>query len=672
MNAFMAPAIALMNRLSYGMKFCLISVLFLVPLIIVSSMLVQQSWQRVVISEHALDSLALVREQVEIVRRAEQLRDLDTTYFQLTEGEVARQLEQRTSEIRQNLIERLNALPVDASVDGASELLEQRDALVDLYRRIGQESTRGRADMSAQAYGQSISLLGMGASYAGLLQDFDADVRQVGNMLVNAIPEVTGTLGRGRAVGSYVVELGYMSSDASRVMDDIVDVLPRISNDYQQALAFLQGRDEFSALRGQATRSIESLETTQLIFEDDVIMANVMTGTWNDFFQRISEQIDTSWNLGDASLVALESVLDARVSSNYRAMLTLIALLALVLVVVVYLYGGFYLATRHTIKHLSEKMGQVAKGDMTAQADIDSRDELGALGRDFNDSIARIRELIQQVSSMSTQVDEQSNQVQKISADSSQAVAAQRSQIEQVATAMNEMSATSQEVASSAAVAVSNAEEVNTVTLNGRSLVESSVKTIEGLANEIEHSVKVINQLADDSASISRVLDVIKGVAEQTNLLALNAAIEAARAGEQGRGFAVVADEVRTLARRTHESTEEIEQMIARLQEGVGAAVKAMGSSHSMTGESVDSSHEVATALADILTSISQIVDQSQQIAAAAEQQTAVSHDIDQNIVQISEVGERTAVGARQAEESSQRMGQLVQELQRIISAFRV
>ncbi|MCL5041874.1 MAG: methyl-accepting chemotaxis protein [Gammaproteobacteria bacterium] len=672
MNAFMAPAIALMNRLSYGMKFCLISVLFLVPLIIVSSMLVQQSWQRVVISEHALDSLALVREQVEIVRRAEQLRDLDTTYFQLTEGEVARQLEERTSEIRQNLIEQLNALPVDASVDGASELLEQRDALVDLYQRIGQESTRGRADMSAQAYGQSISLLGMGASYAGLLQDFDADVRQVGNMLVNAIPEVTGTLGQGRAVGSYVVELGYMSSDASRVMDDIVDVLPRISNDYQQALAFLQGREEFSALRGQVTRSIESLETTQLIFEDDVIMANVMTGTWNDFFQRISEQIDTSWNLGDASLVALESVLDARVSSNYRAMLTLIALLALVLVVVVYLYGGFYLATRHTIKHLSEKMGQVAKGDMTAQADIDSRDELGALGRDFNDSIARIRELIQQVSSMSTQVDEQSNQVQKISADSSQAVAAQRSQIEQVATAMNEMSATSQEVASSAAVAVSNAEEVNTVTLNGRSLVESSVKTIEGLANEIEHSVKVINQLADDSASISRVLDVIKGVAEQTNLLALNAAIEAARAGEQGRGFAVVADEVRTLARRTHESTEEIEQMIARLQEGVGAAVKAMGSSHSMTGESVDSSHEVATALADILTSISQIVDQSQQIAAAAEQQTAVSHDIDQNIVQISEVGERTAVGARQAEESSQRMGQLVQELQRIISAFRV
>ncbi len=672
MNAFMAPAIALMNRLSYGMKFCLISLLFLVPLIIVSSMLVQQSWQRVVISEHALDSLALVRQQVEIVRRAEQLRDLDTTYFQLTEGEIARQLEQRTAELRRDLIERLNALPVQSNAPGASDMLAQRDMLVDLYQRIGQESTRGRADMSAQAYGQAISILGMGASYAGLLQDFDADVRQVGNMLVNAIPQVTGTLGQGRAVGSYVVELGYMSSDASRIMDDIVDVLPLIINDYQQALGFLQSREEFVDLRTQVTRSIESLEATKLIFEDDVIMANVMTGTWDDFFQRISAQIDISWSLGDATLVALESVLDARVTTNYRAMFTLVTLLSLVLIVVVYLYGGFYLATRHTIKHLSEKMGQVAQGDMTVQAKIHSRDELGALGRDFNETIARIRELIQQVSSMSAQVDEQSNQVQRISADSSQAVASQRSQIDQVATAMNEMAATSQEVASSAAVAVSNAEEVNTVTLSGRTLVESSVKTIEGLANEIEHSVKVINKLADDSASISRVLDVIKGVAEQTNLLALNAAIEAARAGEQGRGFAVVADEVRTLARRTHESTEEIEHMIARLQEGVNAAVKAMGSSHGMTGESVDSTLKVQAALANILTSISQIVDQSQQIAAAAEEQTAVSHDIDQNIVQISEVGERTAVGARQAEESSQRMGQLVQELQRIVSAFRV
>lgn len=284
----------------------------------------------------------------------------------------------------------------------------------------------------------------------------------------------------------------------------------------------------------------------------------------------------------------------------------------------------------------------------------------------------RIRSLIQQVSQTSGQVQEQSLQVQNVSTESSQAVAAQRSQIEQVATAMNEMAATSQEVARSAAAAVLNAEQVNRETLSGRSLVESSVDGVEKLAGEIENSVKVINQLADDSSSISRVLEVIKGVAEQTNLLALNAAIEAARAGEQGRGFAVVADEVRTLARRTQQSTEEIEQMIARLQAGVGAAVKAMGSSHSMTGTTVEASLKVQGALENILQAVTQIVDQSQQIAAAAEEQTAVSHDIDQNIVQINQAGERTAQGALQAEQSSNRMGQLVRDLQGIISAFRV
>jgi methyl-accepting chemotaxis protein len=317
-------------------------------------------------------------------------------------------------------------------------------------------------------------------------------------------------------------------------------------------------------------------------------------------------------------------------------------------------------------------MDKVADGDMTVRYQVVSRDELGELGQVFNATVARIRELIERVGHTVGEVERQAGQVEQVSGQSNQTVGEQRAQIEQVATAMNEMAATAQAVATSAEAAVGSAQSVNEETASGRALVVAQVGGIERLAAELQQSVEVINRLADDSAAISKVLDVIKGIAEQTNLLALNAAIEAARAGEQGRGFAVVADEVRSLARRTQQSTEEIEEMIARLQSGVGAAVRTMHASHALADDTVSQSAQVEQALENILGAVGLIVDQNQQIAAAAEQQTAVTHDIDRNIVSINEAGQRTAEGAGQTEQASREMSQLVGQLRELIAAFRV
>lgn len=238
--------------------------------------------------------------------------------------------------------------------------------------------------------------------------------------------------------------------------------------------------------------------------------------------------------------------------------------------------------------------------------------------------------------------------------------------------AMQQMTVAIDDVAGHADRAAQAAQGASRKAGDGRLAVSGVRNEIGTLAEHIEGTDRVVQDLAAQAEQIDRVLEVIRNIAEQTNLLALNAAIEAARAGEQGRGFAVVADEVRGLAQRTQKSTAEIEQMIARLQNGVGAAVKTMHASHALAEDTVGQSAQVEQALEHILDAVGLIVDQNQQIAAAAEQQTAVAHDIDRNIVAINEAGQRTAEGAGHTEQASRELTQLVGHLQQLIAAFRV
>ena len=465
-----------------------------------------------------------------------------------------------------------------------------------------------------------------------------------------------------------------LNSSSSTRFDELLVQIEKLQAEYGLKLqdALGSSRAAHDALDTLATTSKGSLKQASELFEEQVVMADTLDAPWQAFYDQVSGLMAQTYQLNEGTLKFLDVELQKRLEQNRRHMVLLVAALALVFLSIVYLYGGFYASTRTTLRRLGAMMDKVAAGDMTVSFTAHSRDELGELGSVFNGTVLKIHDLIERVGHTVSEVERQAGQVQSVSAQSNQAVAGQRTQIEQVATAMNQMSATSQEVARSAAAAVSSAHSVNDETISGRGLVESQQGSIARLASEIDQSVLVINQLASDSQSISRVLEVIKSIAEQTNLLALNAAIEAARAGEQGRGFAVVADEVRTLAKRTQQSTEEIEDMIGKLHGGVSAAVKAMGSSHAVANGTVDQSEKVQQALENILGAVGMIVDQNQQIAAAVEQQTAVAHDIDQNIVEINRAGERTAEGAHQTEDASRQLSAQVVQLKQLIGAFRV
>ncbi|KAE9653024.1 methyl-accepting chemotaxis protein [Pseudomonas sp. PB105] len=676
MKSLLYPAIALMNRLSFGMKFSLISVLFLLPMLATNYYLVRDSWREFQGTRVELQSLDLLGSSLALRRDLETLNNQVQINATLGQSAKAADLEARIGSLEQSVLARLQGLnPMATEPEQITVFEGKRDELIAAFKTQQQEtSLLSKSALIGKLLNKAQILSQIIASQSGLSRDSQSDLRQLSELITSVTPQVTQVLGEGRAMGAYSLGQGFLNSSSSTRFDELLQQLEKLQAEYGLKLHDALGSSTaaHAALEGLAKASNASLKQGSELFEEQVVMAETLDAPWQAFYDSVSQLMAQTYQLDDATLMFLGQQLEQRLAQNRTHMVVLVSALTAVFLLIFYLYAGFYASTRTTLRRLGAMMDKVAAGDMTVTFVAQSRDELGDLGQVFNGTVAKIHDLIERVGHTVSQVELQAGQVETVSARSNEAVSGQRMQIEQVATAMNQMSATAQEVARSAAAAVSSAHSVNDETVNGRGLVQSQQGSIARLASEIDASVRVINQLASDSQAISSVLEVIKSIAEQTNLLALNAAIEAARAGEQGRGFAVVADEVRTLARRTQHSTEEIEQMISRLHAGVGAAVKAMGTSHEMASGTVGESEKVQQALENILGAVGMIVDQNQQIAAAVEQQTAVAHDIDQNIVEINRAGEHAAQGAHQTEAASRQLSVQVIELKQLIGAFRV
>ena len=676
MKSLLYPAVALMNRLSFGMKFSLISVLFLLPMLATNYYLVRDSWREFQGTRIELQSLDLLGSSLALRRDLETLNNQVQINATLGQSGKAGDLESKISALEQSVLSRLQSLTTMATEPEQIAAFDgKRDELIAAFKAQQQEtSLLSKSALIGKLLNKAQMLSQIIASQSGLSRDPQSDLRQLSELITSVTPHITQTLGEGRAMGAYSLGQGFLNSSSSTRFDELLQQLEKLQAEYGLKLQDALGASKaaHTALDSLATASNASLKKGSELFEEQVVMAETLDTPWQGFYDNVSQLMAQTYQLNEATLAFIGQQLEQRLAQNRTHMVVLVSALTAVFLLIFYLYGGFYASTRTTLRRLGLMMDKVAAGDMTVTFVSHSRDELGDLGQVFNGTVAKIHDLIERVGHTVGQVEWQASQVETVSAHSNQAVSGQRTQIEQVATAMNQMSSTAQEVARSAAAAVSSAHSVNDETVSGRGLVQSQQGSIARLALEIEQSVHVINQLATDSQSISSVLEVIKSIAEQTNLLALNAAIEAARAGEQGRGFAVVADEVRTLARRTQRSTEEIDQMISRLHSGVAAAVKAMGTSHEMANGTVGQSEKVQQALENILGAVGMIVDQNQQIAAAVEQQTAVAHDIDQNIVEINRAGEHAADGAHQTEAASRQLSMQVIELKQLIGAFRV
>lgn len=324
------------------------------------------------------------------------------------------------------------------------------------------------------------------------------------------------------------------------------------------------------------------------------------------------------------------------------------------------------------LTNVNAMLNTLANGDLTGRLDDSANDEFGELAGNINKLINNLRHLVEGIADRSAQLAIAAEESSSISAQSRNSMQEQRSQVEQIAAATQEMSSTTSEVASGAAKALEEIQHSDEEATRVQIISTENKRTIEALAEEIKNASEVINQLSENSANIGGILDVIRGIAEQTNLLALNAAIEAARAGEQGRGFAVVADEVRTLASRTQQSTEEIQDMIERLQSDSARAVDVMERGRNQAEACVTQSDEASLALNAISESVHQASDSSTAIATAAEQQSATAHDISEKLEAIVVLAEQAEVGAQQTSQASDEVAKLSAEMQDSVKTFRL
>jgi methyl-accepting chemotaxis protein len=450
-------------------------------------------------------------------------------------------------------------------------------------------------------------------------------------------------------------ELAQLSTYAEMAVEDPDVAFVRISN--------VEGKTYAQA--GQEVQAHEMIQ--QDIAVDDEKLGTLQVGY--NFLRSEEKGVDI---LNKTSL-AFQDIEFTKQTAIGHTVISTVVIFGLI-ILVSSLLAAFMLKRLVTrpLAEVVDAAGELASGNLTQRVSTNSHDEVGSLSHAFNNMAEQFGKMISEVADTSRHLNESSANIGRVMTSASDGVKRQQTETDQVATAMNQMLATVQEVAQAATRAADHTRNATESSHEGKRVVEETVAMTRQLADEVEKSSTAITELEQHVGNIGAVIDVIKGVAEQTNLLALNAAIEAARAGEQGRGFAVVADEVRTLAQRTQESTQEIEDMILRVQSGTRHVVEVMESGRQRAQAGVVQATSAGNSLDAITSTVQEINDLNAHIASATEEQTSVADEMNRNILVIRQVAEETADGAQQAARELEELNQMADGMEALVGRFRV
>lgn len=673
MKQLLRPGVLLLNSLRYPQKFLLILLLIILPLFTIGYLLQSEMTDQIdfVAQERkGLDDIRSIRHPLALLQ---QHRGLSAGYLGGDSG-----LRNQLRNLSPKVTEAVSGLDHLVHDDSWTEIRTAIDNIQGSWDRISGSVTQMSVAESFEAHTQVIAslldLAGLIAEKDLLIFDPEFESFYLIDLVLGLYMPLTESMGQARGMAAAVAARGFHEDDSRiRIAVNQNQIQGQLSGmDFNLSRVFSVSPDIERQLAGSGRTTRQAISSLSSMLDERILTPQTISISANEVIEVATRAIDQVFNVLDQTLPVLDSVLAAR-ESHYRSVRawTIFIMLSAV-AAMMYLFLAFYRGVIDSIDGFQAATKRLSEGDLTSRFRISGKDELADVGRELNSMIAGFEGVVKRVMSSAEQVAQSAEELSAVTEQSAAGVAQQKQETDQVASAMNELSATVREVASNIAAAAEAANLANDEAGAGNHALNDMIDKVHNLAESMSTTQAVMSQLQDHSSEIGSVLEVINGIAEQTNLLALNAAIEAARAGDTGRGFAVVADEVRSLAARTQHSTEEISDMISRLQEGADQAAKVISSGHLVTQESVEMAGTTGRALQAIVERVAIINDMNTQVASAAEQQTTVADEMNRNVESIASVSEQAATASGQVAESSQNLSVLSQELLESVVHFRV
>lgn len=671
----LAPAIHITSRLRFPAKFVLLAVIVLIPLTLLG-----------------LRVLTQINNSIEGIR-AEQVGQrylMDVTpvlRLSMLERALTNRLlsgdQTAQSDLSANRIKLQEAFSKLAATDRTfSATLETGDRVERLRADAQQLIDRAKADADQaelfdawnEQVGKTLNFVYLVSATSGMVLDEDYASLFMIDQSTLRLPRQINAVGQLRGLASGLREGQPMTDGTRSSLRALLKQEGQIRQELQQSLNLLRRREPVLADRIQLpiTSALQSLDA----FRSDLeVMLRAAGGNMMG-----AQGLATKGNAVVADLYKAQDVLqeellaalDRRAHDRMFERLFILGMFTFMGLLLAYVFCGIYGSMRKAIDEVLTATRQIAQGDLTAHVQVQGKDEMADVGTGFNNMVQAFRASLAQVEQSSHAVSDASLRMGASIERAKQSMNAQQGETEQVATAINEMTASVADVAQNTEGAARAAGQASQASSNGLAVMQGTRETIEALANEVELSSQKVSALAVHSQEIGGVIEVIRNIADQTNLLALNAAIEAARAGEQGRGFAVVADEVRTLASRTQGSTEEIRRIIQELQLAMSAAVEQMKTGKDRAQECVRSADQASRSLGAINDEVELIVGMNTQIASAAVQQHAVSEDINRNITEIRNGSIVLLEGIEENALTAEELSRLAGELRTVVSRFKI